>query len=126
MDGYGSTRFQAEVPGITTPWGDHSQYYTRGGESLFSMSDIVSGHGDALDYDGMTAPHRIHVPDIVATVPGMPSTIDPKSSAPAPPGTSTSSRTGLDANAEPTDPTYPRGSTGDGRRRRGSGPDFRM
>lgn len=58
MDGYGSTRFKAEVPGLTTPWGDHSQYYTRGNESLFSMSDIVSGHGDALEHDGMTAPHR--------------------------------------------------------------------
>jgi WXG100 family type VII secretion target len=58
MDNYGSTRFKAEVPGLTTPWGDHSQYYTNGGESLFSMSDIVSGHGDALEHDGMTAPHR--------------------------------------------------------------------
>lgn len=57
-EGYGSTRFKAEVPGLTTPWGDHSEYYTRGNESLFSMSDIVSGHGDALEHDGMTAPHR--------------------------------------------------------------------
>lgn len=59
MDGYGSTRFKAEVPGLTSPLGDHSQYYTPGGESLFSMSDIVSGHGDALERDRMTAPHRI-------------------------------------------------------------------
>lgn len=59
MDDYGSTRFKAEVPGLTSPIGDHSQYYTRGGESLFSMSDIVSGHGDALEHDGMTARHRI-------------------------------------------------------------------
>ena len=66
MDGYGSTRFKAEVPGLTTPWGDHSQYYTRGNESLFSMSDIVSGHGDALEHDGMTAPHRRN--DILANL----------------------------------------------------------
>lgn len=58
MDGYGSTRFKAEVPGITTPWGDHSQYYAPQSESLFSMSDIASGHGNALEHDGMTAPHR--------------------------------------------------------------------
>jgi hypothetical protein len=78
MDGYGSTRFKAEVPGITTPWGDHSEYYTRGGESLFSMSDIVSGHGDALQHDGMTAPHRRNVPEILATLPGVPATVDPE------------------------------------------------
>jgi len=65
MDNYGSTRFKAEVPGLTTPWGDHSQYYTNGGESLFSMSDIVSGHGDALEHDGMTAPHRSSFADQV-------------------------------------------------------------
>jgi uncharacterized protein YukE len=59
MDGYGSTRFKAEVPGLTFPLSDHSQYYAPGSESLFSMSDIVSGHGDALEHDGMTAPHRI-------------------------------------------------------------------
>jgi len=66
MDNYGSTRFKAEVPGLTTPWGDHSQYYTNGGESLFSMSDIVSGHGDALGHDGMTAPHRSSAADEVS------------------------------------------------------------
>lgn len=61
MDGFGSTRFKAEVPGITFPLSDHSYYYHRGSESLFSMSDIVSGHGDALQHDGMTARHRIDV-----------------------------------------------------------------
>lgn len=59
MDGYGSTRFKAEVPGLTSPIGDHSQYYTRGGESLFSMAEIVSGHGDLLEQHEMTARHRI-------------------------------------------------------------------
>ncbi|WP_233209306.1 alpha/beta hydrolase [Mycobacterium sp. ENV421] len=56
MDGFGSTRFKAEVPGWTI--NDHSHYFERGTESLFSMSDIVSGHGDALALDGMTAQHR--------------------------------------------------------------------
>lgn len=56
LDGFGSTRFKAEVPGLT--FNDHSHYYERGTESLFSMADIVSGHGDALELDGMTADHR--------------------------------------------------------------------
>ena len=56
MDGFGSTRFKAEVPGWTV--NDHSHYFDPGTESLFSMADIVSGHGDALEVDGMTAPHR--------------------------------------------------------------------
>ncbi|BBX06622.1 alpha/beta hydrolase [Mycolicibacterium aichiense] len=56
VDGFGSTRFKAEVPGWTI--NDHSHYFQRGTESLFSMADIVSGHGDALALDGMTAPHR--------------------------------------------------------------------
>ena len=58
VEGYGSTRFKAEVPGLTWPWKDHSEYLTTGSESLFSISDIASGHGDALEHDGMTAPHR--------------------------------------------------------------------
>jgi hypothetical protein len=57
-DGFGSTRFKAEVPGLTWPWKDHSGYLVPGSESLFSISDIASGHGDALEHDGMTAPHR--------------------------------------------------------------------
>ncbi|WP_431240431.1 alpha/beta hydrolase [Mycolicibacterium aichiense] len=57
LDGFGSTRFKAEVPGLT--FNDHSHYYQPGTESLFSMSDIASGHGDALEHDGMTAPHRV-------------------------------------------------------------------
>jgi hypothetical protein len=56
MDAFGSTRFKAEVPGWTI--NDHSHYFDPGSESLFSMADIVSGHGDALEVDGMTAPHR--------------------------------------------------------------------
>jgi pimeloyl-ACP methyl ester carboxylesterase len=58
VEGYGSTRFKAEAPGATLPWKDHSSYFTRGSESLFSIGDIVSGHGDALAHDHVTAPHR--------------------------------------------------------------------
>lgn len=59
VDGYGSTRFKAEVPGNSVnPVSDHLHYFDDGSESLFSMSDVVSGHGDALEHDGMTARHR--------------------------------------------------------------------
>ena len=58
-DGYGSTRFKAEVPGNwTNPFYDHLHYFDDGSESLFSIADVVSGHGDALQRDGMTARHR--------------------------------------------------------------------
>jgi len=59
VDGYGSTRFKAEVPGFTVnPFSDHSHYFDDRSESLFSIADVVSGHGDALERDGMTARHR--------------------------------------------------------------------
>ncbi|OBK50814.1 alpha/beta hydrolase [Mycobacterium sp. 1081908.1] len=59
VDGYGSTRFKAEVPGTPmNPFYDHLHYFDDGSESLFSMSDVVSGHGDALEGDRMTARHR--------------------------------------------------------------------
>lgn len=59
MDGYGSTRFKAEVAGYSAkPFYDHSHYFDDGSESLFSLGDIVSGHGDALQRDHMTARHR--------------------------------------------------------------------
>ncbi|ORA84827.1 hypothetical protein K3U93_11690 [Mycobacterium malmoense] len=59
VDGYGSTRFRAENPRYTAnPIYDHSHYFDDGSESLFSISDVVSGHGDALQHDGMTARHR--------------------------------------------------------------------
>ncbi|MCV7103203.1 putative alpha/beta hydrolase [Mycobacterium palustre] len=57
VDGYGSTRFKAEGPGMD-PVGDHLHYFDDGSESLFSIGDVVSGHGDALRHDGMTARHR--------------------------------------------------------------------
>lgn len=59
VDGFGSTRFKAEVPGYTAnPIYDHLHYFDEGSESLFSISDVVAGHGDALQHDGMTAHHR--------------------------------------------------------------------
>jgi pimeloyl-ACP methyl ester carboxylesterase len=58
VEGYGSTRFKAEVPGLTFPLKDHSTYFTPGDESLFSIAEIASGHGDALEHDNMTAQHR--------------------------------------------------------------------
>ncbi len=59
MDGYGSTRFKAEVAGYSAkPFYDHSHYFDDGSESLFSLGDVVSGHGDALEHDHMTARHR--------------------------------------------------------------------
>jgi hypothetical protein len=58
VEGYGSTRFKAEVPGLTFPLKDHSTYFTPGDESLFGIADVVSGHGDALAHDNMTAQHR--------------------------------------------------------------------
>jgi hypothetical protein len=59
VDGFGSTRFKAEVPGYTlNPIYDHLHYFDDGSESLFSIADVVSGHGDALQHDGMTAHHR--------------------------------------------------------------------
>ncbi|BBZ45276.1 putative alpha/beta hydrolase [Mycobacterium parmense] len=58
VEGYGSTRFKAEAPGLTIPLKDHSSYFTPGNESLFSIADIASGHGDALAHDHMTADHR--------------------------------------------------------------------
>ncbi|BBZ50400.1 hypothetical protein H7H82_17745 [Mycobacterium heidelbergense] len=58
-DGFGSTRFKAEVPGNSmNPVYDHLHYFDEGSESLFSMADVVSGHGDRLQHDGMTARHR--------------------------------------------------------------------
>jgi hypothetical protein len=59
VDGFGSTRLKTEVPGYTAnPIYDHLHYFDDGSESLFSIADVVSGHGDALQHDGMTAHHR--------------------------------------------------------------------
>ena len=60
-DGFGSTRFKAEVPGLSWPWADHSGYLVPGSESLYSIATIASGHGDMLEELGMTAPHRTEI-----------------------------------------------------------------
>ncbi|MGZ4525826.1 MAG: putative alpha/beta hydrolase [Mycobacterium sp.] len=73
VDGFGSVRFRAEVPGSDgiNPH-DHSHYYYPGSEALHSMADIVSGHGDALEADGLTAGHRHQVGGIQIRIPGLP------------------------------------------------------
>jgi hypothetical protein len=58
LDGFGSTRFKAEVPGLTNPFGDHSEYFTPGSESLYAITDIASGNGALLESHDMTARHR--------------------------------------------------------------------
>ncbi len=60
-DGFGAVRFRAEVAGShsAVPWfDDHSHYYDVGGEALHNMTEISTGHGDALGREGMLAPAR--------------------------------------------------------------------
>jgi hypothetical protein len=64
---FGATRIKAEVAGLSTPWDDHSGYLEPGGESLYGIADIASGHADLLDDHGMIAGERHTVP-----LPGMP------------------------------------------------------
>jgi len=72
-DGYGSTRFKAEVPGWTWQFGsDHDDYFESGSESLYSMTDVTSGHGGDLQGHGMAAPHRDSVLGPLAARLGLP------------------------------------------------------
>ncbi|MFB1293920.1 alpha/beta hydrolase [Mycobacterium sp. pW049] len=59
FEDFGATRFRAEVPGadMIDP-ADHSYYYTSGSESLRSMTQIVTGNGDALGELGLQAQPR--------------------------------------------------------------------
>ncbi|MCV7134436.1 hypothetical protein H7J06_15720 [Mycobacterium hodleri] len=76
MDGFGSTRFHAEVADFSpNPIDEHTSYFKNGSESLFSIGDIVSGHGDALGHDGMTADHRVKTPGFPFPIPGLPPSI---------------------------------------------------
>ena len=76
MDGFGSTRFHAEVADFSpNPIDEHTPYFKDGSESLFSVADIVSGHGDALEHDGMTADHRVKTPGFPFPMPGLPPSI---------------------------------------------------
>jgi len=81
MDGFGSTRFHAEVADFSlNPIDEHTSYFKTGSESLFSIVDIVSGQGDALERDGMTADHRVRTPGFPFPVPGLPpsTVVDPE------------------------------------------------
>ncbi|WP_055403592.1 MULTISPECIES: alpha/beta hydrolase [unclassified Mycobacterium] len=82
-DGFGSVRFRAEVPGSDgiDPL-DHSHYYHPGSEALHAMADIVSGHGEALEADGLTAGHRSQVGGLQLRIPGLaPITVGPHTPA---------------------------------------------
>ncbi|KAA0094193.1 hypothetical protein CIW49_25720 [Mycolicibacterium sp. P1-18] len=76
MDGFGSTRFHAEVADVNAnPIAEHTSYFKKGSESLFSIGDIVSGHGAALEDHGMTADHRVKTPGFSFPVPALPPSI---------------------------------------------------
>ena len=89
---FGGTRFRAESPDRgDSPFGvaDHSRYYSDahgGSESLFSLGEIASGHGDRLAADAMVAekpnePHVLQPFDPVVDrhlVPGRPPYVDPE------------------------------------------------
>lgn len=64
---FGATRIKAEVAGLSTPWDDHSGYLVLGGESLYAIAEIASGHAELLDEHGMIARGRHTV-----ALPGMP------------------------------------------------------
>lgn len=59
VNDFGSTRFKAEVPGLPSPFGDHTRYFEHGSESLYSIATIASGNGERLEELGMTANHRV-------------------------------------------------------------------
>lgn len=97
-DGFGSVRFDAEVPGRSglPDFGDHSRYYDVGSESLRAMTDIANGDGSTLADNGLTAegrrqphiglPHDIDLPglppidlpDWDTPIPGTPALNDPE------------------------------------------------
>jgi len=77
-DGFGSTRFKAEMPGIgRQPWADHTGYFDPGSESLYSIVGIAAGDGALLGEHGMTAPHRSSVVGRVASALGLPNWANP-------------------------------------------------
>lgn len=87
-DGFGSTRFKAEVPGWTWKlWTEHTGYFDSGSESLYSIADITSGNGELLEDHGMTAPHRDALLGPLGTALGLPSwsipLTDPEAGRPA-------------------------------------------
>lgn len=65
LDTFGGTRFKAESVdrGFDYKVSDHSRYYgaINRSDSLFSLAEIASGHGDRLAADGMVAEPRQQV-----------------------------------------------------------------
>jgi hypothetical protein len=101
-DGYGSTRFDAEVDGRHGLNRDHhSHYYDMGSESLRAMTYIATGESGELPAedllaDGRRQPHidlpdeievpiigKIDMPHVGFDVPGSPAYIDPEAGRPA-------------------------------------------
>ena len=88
LDTFGAIRFEAESIDRGTGnikdsiIGDHSRYYdtVNHSESLYSLADIVTGHGDRLGADGMLAQPR-HL-EMVPTFGGAPYEVmsDPEAS----------------------------------------------
>ena len=77
-DGFGSTRFRAEAPGLGVAiWSDHGCYFTPGTESLYSIADIAAGDGRLLAEHGMTAPHRSSVLSDIASALELPNWSSP-------------------------------------------------
>jgi hypothetical protein len=64
-DTFGATTFKAESVSRepVANFSDHSKYYdaVNHSESLYSLAEIVAGHGDRLGADGMLAPARREV-----------------------------------------------------------------
>ncbi|QUR67920.1 alpha/beta hydrolase [Mycobacterium spongiae] len=82
-DGFGSIRFQAEVPGSgSLDRHDHSHYYVMGSESLRSMTEIAVGQPDRLAADGLIADGRRQPHIGPFRIPGIPGYIDPESDRP--------------------------------------------
>ena len=83
-DTFGATRFKAESVERSwhTSFSDHSLYYdaVNHSESLYSLAEIVAGHGDRLGQDGMLAQPR-HLQTVIGSR-GMPAelVVDPEAS----------------------------------------------
>ncbi|MGE2835425.1 alpha/beta hydrolase [Mycobacterium sp. SMC-4] len=97
-DGFGSVRFDAEVPGRSglPDFADHSRYYDVGSESLRAMTDIANGNESTLSDHGYTADARtqprvglpdeldlpglppVDLPDWDTPIPGTPDLNDPE------------------------------------------------
>jgi pimeloyl-ACP methyl ester carboxylesterase len=85
LDGFGEsvTRFKAESVNRTVPltFKDHSLYYDAGNqsESLYSLANIVTGHGDLLGQEGMLAQprHTVYEPSMGDSGPVV---VDPEAS----------------------------------------------